>query len=286
MLIIQCCFVAIHATNKNAQLYNSNVNQLVTSSTLAWHTVDNNQDVQHMLPFAVEAAKYHSEQENYPNYVCRFIDKGIAVPGHTQKHDSRTVCVVATHLGVSQHHIYELLQNTGNGGKLTWKPWNKYSVGIPNGAVSATSAGHVSNIDSIFLDYFPLDLVFIASKNYSKVNRKLNDLIIGFWSTCCLCDDQKKIMRVLVFQLEQADDNYVARRKTHSEGGHEQHHHHHGGIDYNVGRFAPKISLGKVIVPVNNAERVWPRTKFVYFFLNNLQLSKLKSYFNEIAWKL
>lgn len=51
------------------------------------------------------------------------------------------------------------------------------------------------------------------------------------------------------------EDNYVARRKAHTESG-QQPHHHHGGIDYNVGRFAPKRSLGRVIVPVNNAEKV------------------------------
>lgn len=52
------------------------------------------------------------------------------------------------------------------------------------------------------------------------------------------------------------DDNYVARRKAHADAGFEQHHHHHGGIDYNVGRFTPKIKLGRVVVPVNNAEKV------------------------------
>lgn len=56
--------------------------------------------------------------------------------------------------------------------------------------------------------------------------------------------------------IYQVDDNYVARRKVHSEPGHEHHHLHHGGVDYNVGRYAPKIGLGKVIVPVNNAEKV------------------------------
>lgn len=47
----------------------------------------------------------------------------------------------------------------------------------------------------------------------------------------------------------------MARRKAHGENGHE-HHHHHGSVDYNVGRYAPKQSLGKVIVSVNNAEKV------------------------------
>lgn len=53
------------------------------------------------------------------------------------------------------------------------------------------------------------------------------------------------------------EDNYVARRKAHIDGPHEQqHHHHHGGFDYNVGRYAPKRQLGKVIVSVNNVEKV------------------------------
>lgn len=148
VLIIQCCFVAIQATPKSAQLYNSKINQLVTSGTLGWQSFAN--EDQKILEFAVEAAKYHSEQENYPIYVCRYVDQGIVVPGHTQKRDSRTVCVVSMHTGVKQHHVFELLLNKGNGGKLQWKPWNKYSVGTPNGAVSATSVGHVS----IRLTYF------------------------------------------------------------------------------------------------------------------------------------
>lgn len=49
----------------------------------------------------------------------------------------------------------------------------------------------------------------------------------------------------------QVDDNYVARRKSDTHG---EHHHH--GVDYNVGRYAPKQSLGKVIVNVENSEKV------------------------------
>lgn len=49
----------------------------------------------------------------------------------------------------------------------------------------------------------------------------------------------------------------MARHKAHGDGGHEEHHHHHhGGIDFNVGRYAPKKNLGKIIVSVNNAEKV------------------------------
>lgn len=49
----------------------------------------------------------------------------------------------------------------------------------------------------------------------------------------------------------QVDDNYVARRKSATHG---EHHHH--GVDYHVGRYAPKQSLGKVIVNVENSEKV------------------------------
>lgn len=51
----------------------------------------------------------------------------------------------------------------------------------------------------------------------------------------------------------QVDDNYVARRKVESPPGE---HHHPIGIDYNVGHYAPKQSLGKVIVSVGTAEKV------------------------------
>lgn len=47
------------------------------------------------------------------------------------------------------------------------------------------------------------------------------------------------------------DDNYVARRKSATHG---EHLHH--GVDYNVGRYAPKQSLGKVIVNVEEKEKV------------------------------
>lgn len=140
VLIIQCCFVAIQATTKGVLLY-SKVGQLVTSSTLVWQSFAGDQK---LLEYAVEAAKYHSEQENYPIYVCRFVVDGIIVTGHTQKRDSRTVCIVSMHSDVRSHHVFDVLLNKGDGGKLTWKPWSKYSAVIPTGAVSATSDGHVS----------------------------------------------------------------------------------------------------------------------------------------------
>lgn len=42
----------------------------------------------------------------------------------------------------------------------------------------------------------------------------------------------------------------MARRKA------EGHEHHHAGMDYYVGRYAPKNGLGKIIISVNDAEKV------------------------------
>lgn len=147
VLIIQCCFVAIQATTKSVLLYSiGNIkNQLVTSSTLVWQSFA---DDQKLLEYAVEAAKYHSEHENYPIYVCRFVVDGIIVTGHTQQRNQRTVCTVSMHSDVRSHHVFDVLLNKGDAGKITWKPWSKYSAVIPIGAVSATSDGHVSIVST------------------------------------------------------------------------------------------------------------------------------------------
>lgn len=139
VLIIQCCIVAIHATTKSVSLYSREVRQLVTSNTLVWQSFSGDQK---LLEFAVEAAKFKSEHEDYPIYVCRATVDGIAVTGHTQKRDSRIVCIVSMHT-THTHHVFDVLLNKGNGGKLSWKPWSKYTAVIPTGAVSASSDGHV-----------------------------------------------------------------------------------------------------------------------------------------------
>lgn len=140
VLIAQCCFVAIQATTKSAMRY-TKVGQLVTSDTLIWQSFLNDPK---QLDFAVQAAKYHSEQEKYPLYVCRAVIDGVVVTGHTLKRDSRTVCIVSMHTEVRTHHAFEVLLNKGDAAKLTWTPWSKFSAGIPSGAVSAASDGHVS----------------------------------------------------------------------------------------------------------------------------------------------
>lgn len=132
----------VNASTKSVLLYQSKVGQLVTSTTLFWqsYTGDSQQ-----LEFAVEAAEYYSDKGNYSMYVCRQLIEGIFVTGHTQKRDeTRTVCVVTMHTEVHTHHVFDVLINKGNGGKVAWKPWSKFSATIPTGAVSATSSGHVS----------------------------------------------------------------------------------------------------------------------------------------------
>lgn len=142
VLSVQCLFVAIQATTKGVLLYSSKVGQLVTSNTLVWQNyVDENS-----LSSAVQAAEYHSEDDTYPIYVCRAVTDGVIVSGHTQKQDSRDICVVSMHTNVRIHHVFELLLNKDNGAKLTWIAVNQFNSSIPSGAVSGTSDGHVSEI--------------------------------------------------------------------------------------------------------------------------------------------
>lgn len=150
LIVVQCCVVVIQATPKSASLY-SKAGQLVTSNTLGWQSFTG--DVK-QLEYAVEAAKFQSEHENYSMYVCRAVIEGIFVTGHTLKRDEHIICIVSMHTDVRTHHVFDVLLNKGNAGKLTWKPWSKYSATIPNGAVSATTAGHVSSIFHIYFSIF------------------------------------------------------------------------------------------------------------------------------------
>lgn len=130
----------IAATNF-VSIYSNTLAQLVTSSTLIWQSYIGDPK---QLEYAVHAAKFVSEEENYPQYVCRAPIEGIFTTGHTKKHQQRTVCIVSMHMEVRIHDQFDVLLNKGHGGKLTWKPWNKFSASIPSGAVSAVSGGHVS----------------------------------------------------------------------------------------------------------------------------------------------
>lgn len=146
-VVLLSCILTIHAAQKSVLLY-SKVNQfqLVTSNTLVWQSYTDERD----LEFAVRAAKYSSEKEGYNQYVCRVITEGIYVPGHTQNRDSHILCVVSMHTNVETHRTFDVLLNKGNGAKLSWKPWSKFSATIPTGAVSASdSSGHVSFVKLI-----------------------------------------------------------------------------------------------------------------------------------------
>lgn len=49
----------------------------------------------------------------------------------------------------------------------------------------------------------------------------------------------------------------MARRKVNpADAQHSADHHHHLGADYNVGRFAAKQNLGKIIVSEQQTEKV------------------------------
>lgn len=141
-LIVQCCFVVIQATTKGVLLFNNKVGQLVTSSTLVWQSYASDQN---LSGSAVVAAEFYSEEGNYPLYVCRAVVDGVIVTGHTQKHDTRTVCIVSMHTDVRTHPTFDVLLNKGDAAKLTWKHWNKYIAVLYTGAVSAISDGHVSS---------------------------------------------------------------------------------------------------------------------------------------------
>lgn len=143
VLIAQCCFVGIYATTKSAMRFSlrGNTGQMVTSDTLAWQTFVAEDPKQ--MEFAVEAAKFHTEQDKYPIYVCRVTVEGVVITGHTEKHETGTVCTASMHT-VKNHRAFDVLLNKGDAAKLTWTKWRKISPAIPIGAVSASSDGHVS----------------------------------------------------------------------------------------------------------------------------------------------
>lgn len=141
VLSVLCLSIVVQATTKGVLLYSSKVGQLVTSNTLLWQNFGDEK----LLSSAVEAAKHYSGDESYPIYVCRAKLDAVIVSGHTEKHDSRTVCVVSMHSNVRTHHNFDVLINKDDGAKLTWKLVNQFNSSIPNGAISSTSTGHVSN---------------------------------------------------------------------------------------------------------------------------------------------
>lgn len=88
----------------------------------------------------------------------------------------------------------------------------------------------------------------------------ISDRAIDF--ICIFCWTQKQQMWVdniivlIMIKLKyiisnvKVEDAYVARRKAHHD------HHHTAGVDYYVGRYAPKEIMGRIFVNVDNIEKV------------------------------
>lgn len=136
---IGCLLQSVLSATNSVLIFNS-IGQLVTSSTLVWESFV--EDTKQM-DVAVPAANFTTKEESYPLYVCRALLEGMYTTGHTQRHKNSIVCIVSMHLEVKTHFTFDILMNKGHFGKLTWKPWNKFSAKIPSGAVSAVTTGHV-----------------------------------------------------------------------------------------------------------------------------------------------
>lgn len=151
LFIFVLLIVSAYAATNVVLVYNKN-GQLVTSSTLGWQSYTD--DVK-QLEYAVQSGQITTEDDKYSMYVCRVPIEGIYTAGHTTKHSKDTVCIVSMHLEVRTHFKFDLLINKGNGSKLTWKSWSKFTGSIPIGAISAVSAGHVSfGIIFNYLSYY------------------------------------------------------------------------------------------------------------------------------------
>lgn len=130
----------VSGTSHYSLIYGSN-GQLVTSSTLVWQTYSGEPK---QLEFAVKGAEISTNEESYKMYICSALIEGIWTVGHTEQHQGRTVCIVGVHAEAKIHHSFDVLINKNKMGRLSWKPWNKYSGRIPTGAVSSVQTGHVS----------------------------------------------------------------------------------------------------------------------------------------------
>ncbi|XP_075165667.1 beta-pore-forming protein unzipped [Haematobia irritans] len=131
LLRIEASEAAVHSvlTYKNTS---TQLGQTVTSSTLLWETYDVKNSNQ--LQYAVEGGKYISEEEHYPIYVCRVTIEGVNTIGHTEKIQQAHVCVAAHYKNTKYDH-FDVLINKGHLGKVSWKHWRKFNLGIPVGAI-------------------------------------------------------------------------------------------------------------------------------------------------------
>ncbi|XP_065368242.1 protein unzipped [Calliphora vicina] len=130
-LFVTSSQAAVHSvlTYKNASTL---LGQLVTSSTLVWETYELKNPKQ--LQYAVEGGKYITEDEHYPIYVCRVNIDGVGTIGHTEKIQQSHECKAA-HYKNMRYKVFDVLINKGHLGKVSWKHWRKFNVGVPVGAI-------------------------------------------------------------------------------------------------------------------------------------------------------
>lgn len=81
-----------------------------------------------------------------PTYICRHMIEAVYVPGFTIREGGRTLCLLSMSSETHTRSKFDLLINKGHGAKVIWESWTKLSGRFPDGVVSASATGHVSNL--------------------------------------------------------------------------------------------------------------------------------------------
>ncbi|XP_053685267.1 protein unzipped [Sabethes cyaneus] len=160
LLLIQLISIGSSIAVSNSVFKAFSKDQTVTSSTLSWEKFNGEKS---QLQFAV--ASYNpaehprskelmdSEQLSHASYVCRIQIDGIYCAGQTHMEDTSTICTASLQSDIRRHRTFELLVNRGGGGKLKWKPWDRYLAEKFPGAVSASNG----KVDDYYVARFRLD---------------------------------------------------------------------------------------------------------------------------------
>lgn len=165
-LVGLCCSLLLLAHPALASSYPAHIKnvggQLTTSSTLRWQPYRGDDalfenaviagHIQPPPPMDASDADAAAALPPTPMYVCRAQIDGIPVCGHTQHAAGRWLCIVSMHMVVYRPHAFDLLLNVRNGAMLVWQPWSKFIANTPLGAVSASSASHVSGSSLLALN--------------------------------------------------------------------------------------------------------------------------------------
>uniref|UniRef100_A0A8D8A5E9 Protein unzipped n=1 Tax=Culex pipiens TaxID=7175 RepID=A0A8D8A5E9_CULPI len=134
--------------------------QTVTSSTLSWEKFNGDET---QLQYAVRTYNLadhprskemtDTERLQHASYVCRIQIEGIYCAGQTHMEDTSTICRASIQSDIRRHRTFEVLVNRGGGGKLIWKPWNKYLSDKFPGAVSSS----IGKVDDYYVARYKLD---------------------------------------------------------------------------------------------------------------------------------